>query len=186
MRLRFSVLQLNPLLSCFVQLHVAQLLMQAASQLAFITLRSTAQHQRGKRHEESDCMMQAQGRGQSAPLASWTSMVLKASRRTALSSCASTWPMSGCSSSSTSMCSRGSRSALLASRPSTSRTRFLPFCFFYLQKGKGILLENKWPLSANEKAMHHTPRAMLLRFSLDRTLGVATVASSHASVLTST
>ena len=77
---------------------------------------STAQHSRGKcitAHSAPSsttiCVMQVQGRGQSAPLASWTSMGLRASRRTALSSCALTWPMSGCSSSSTSTSSRASR-----------------------------------------------------------------------------
>ena len=45
-------------------------------------------------------------------LAYWISTALRASRRTALSSCASTWPMSGCSSNSTSTSSRESRCAM--------------------------------------------------------------------------
>jgi len=53
----------------------------------------------------------------SVPLAYWISMALRASRRTALSSCASTWPMSGCSSSSTSTSSRESRYAMQSCMP---------------------------------------------------------------------
>lgn len=59
--------------------------------------------------------LQVQDRGQSVPLASWTSMALRASRRTASSSCASIWPTSACSSSSTSMSSRASRCSRVVS-----------------------------------------------------------------------
>ena len=82
------------------------------------------------------CVMQVQGRGQSAPLASWTSMGLRASRRTALSSCASTWPMSGCSSSSTSTSSRASRYRPSSSQLSPRRARDLLF----MQPEKSVVL----------------------------------------------
>ena len=53
----------------------------------------------------------------SVQLAYWISTALRASRRTALSSCASTWPMSACSSSSTSTSSRESRYAMQSCVP---------------------------------------------------------------------